>query len=239
MPTPANPVAVVAGVGPGLGAALCRKLMSAGFIVAGLARSADAFGPLDAEAANQGTTFAGFACDTTDENAVETTFTTIEDRLGIPRVLIYNPGRFLRGGLMETDPAGFADTWRVTCLGAFLCTRRAARAMLDGSGGTLIFTGATASVKPAGGFAAFGSSKAALRGLAQSLARELGPRGIHVAHVIIDGIIWTLRTRDWPGVEQDRCLSPDAVADTYLHLIRQDRSAWTFELDLRPDVETF
>lgn len=231
-------IAVVAGVGSGLGSALCRRLMREGYAVAGLARSSAEFPALLAEARAQGRIFRGFICDTTDEASVETAFSAIETALGPPRVLIYNPGRFLQGGILETEGTDFTEVWRVGCLGAFLCARRVVPGMLEG-GGTLIFTGATAAIKAGAGFAAFASAKFALRGLAQSLARELGPRGIHVAHVIIDGIIWTAPTSHWPGVTEQQCLSPDAIAESYCHLIRQDRSAWTFELDLRPDVETF
>jgi len=237
MPRPE--IAVIAGVGPGLGSGLCRRLLSAGFHVAGLARSADTLDSLK-ETAGGSERFLGIACDTTNERSVEDAFTDIESTLGPPRVLVYNAGHLIRGGLLDTSPEAFADSWRISAFGAFLCARRAVPGMLDGAGGTLIFTGATASIKAAAGFPAFGSAKFALRGLAQSLARELGPRGIHVAHVILDGIIWSPRTRQrWPDLQDGTCLSADAIAETYLQLIRQDRSAWTFELDLRPDVEPF
>lgn len=236
--TSVKPVAVVAGVGPGLGEALVRRLLRAGYAVAALARSAEYVASLAQGSDTDGGTLLPVVCDTAIEAAVDTAFGTVESDLGAPNVLIYNAGRFVRGGLLETSSEDFAEAWRVNCLGAFLCARRAAPAMLDG-GGTIIFTGATAAVKASGGFAAFGASKFALRGLAQSLARELGPRGIHIAHVVIDGIIWTPRTQAWPGVAEPQCLRPDTIAETYLSLIAQDRSAWTFELDLRPDVESF
>jgi len=233
-----KPVAVVAGVGPGLGEALCRRLVRASYAVAALARSGGYAESLAQSIATEGGTLLPVVCDTGSEAAVDAAFATIESRLGAPRVLLYNAGRFVRGGLLDVRPEDFTDAWRVNCLGAFLCARRAAPAMLD-SGGTIIFTGATAAVKAGGGYVAFGASKFALRGLAQSLARELGPRGIHIAHVVIDGIIWTPRTQSWVGVAEPQCLQPDAIAETYLGLINQDRSAWTFELDLRPDVESF
>jgi NAD(P)-dependent dehydrogenase (short-subunit alcohol dehydrogenase family) len=206
--------------------------------VAALARSEEFVESLRETAAARGESLFPMVCDTTVDVSVDAAFSRIENRLGTPSTLIYNPGRFVRGGLLETTPATFTEAWRVNCLGAFLCARRAAPALLE-HGGSILFTGATASVKAGSGFAAFGSSKFALRGLAQSLARELGPKGIHVAHIVIDGIIWTPRTQAWSGVSEAQCLMPDAVAETYLSLIQQDRSAWTFELELRPDVETF
>jgi NAD(P)-dependent dehydrogenase (short-subunit alcohol dehydrogenase family) len=229
-------VAVVAGVGPGLGAALCRRLVAEGYAVAALARSTDFIDPLAETVAREGGVLLPLACDTALELAVDEAFDRIEQRLGRPRVLVYNAGRLIRGGLLEVTPKEFTEAWRVNCSGAYLCARRSAPPMLE-HGGAMIFTGATASVKAAGGFAAFGASKFGLRGLAQSLSRELGPKGVHVAHVIIDGIIWTPRTQAWPGVTEDKCLRPESIAEAYLGLIRQDRSAWTFELDLRPDVE--
>ncbi len=236
--TEQQPIAVVAGVGPGLGAALCRKLAASGHAVAALARGT-AFGDkLAAEVAADGGQMAFVPCDLSREAAVESAFSTVEARLGPPSVLIYNAGTFVTRPLAETSPADFQRLWTLNCFGAFLCARRVVPGMLA-NGGTIIFTGATAAVKAAANFAAFGSSKFALRGLAQSMARELGPLGVHVAHVIIDGIIWTPRTRETYGLDEAQCLKPEAIADTYLHLIRQDRAAWTQELDIRPDVESF
>ena len=153
-------------------------------------------------------------------------------------MLVYNAGSFLMAPLAETTPEEYQRLWALNCLGAFLCARQVVPGMLK-TGGTVIFTGATAAVKAAANFAAFASSKFALRGLAQSMARELGPQGVHVAHVVIDGIIWTPRTRELHGLSESQCLKPEAIADTFLHLIRQDRSAWTHELELRPDSESF
>ena len=233
-----QPVAVVAGVGPGLGAAVCRKLAAAGYAVAGLARSTEFGGGLSAEINATGGKMTFAACDLTQAVAVEAAFAAIETRLGVPAVLVYNAGAYLTASVAETAPEDFQGLWALNCLGAFLCARQVVPGMLD-AGGAIIFTGATAAVKAAAGFAAFGSSKFALRGLAQSMARELGPRGIHVAHVVIDGIIWTPRTGELHGLSESKCLKPEAIADTYLHLIRQDRSAWAHELDLRPDSESF
>ncbi|MEJ2345982.1 MAG: SDR family NAD(P)-dependent oxidoreductase [Gammaproteobacteria bacterium] len=208
-----QPVAVVAGIGPGLGAALVRRLSAEGYAVAGLARQ--------------------------HEEQVRRSFADIRRQLGRPAVLIYNAGAFARGALTDTPVEEFDRLWSVNCRGAFLCAREAVPDMLAAGSGTILFTGATAAVKPGADFSAFGSSKFALRGLAQGMARELAPQGIHVAHVIIDGVIWTPRTREMAGVTAANTLEPDAIAETYLQLIRQHRSAWTWELDLRPDVEPF
>lgn len=232
-------VAVVAGVGRGLGASLCRKLAMAGYTVAGLARSAGINVELSVEIARAGGRMSFYACDLTDPDAVATTFTRIGNEMGPPRVLVYNAGSYIVRPTAETSHQEFHDLWSLNCFGAFLCAQQALPAMLAAGGGSILFVGATASVKAGGQFAAFGSSKFALRGLAQSLARELGPQGIHVAHLVIDGLIWTPRTRDMPGVEEHKCLRPEAIADTSLHLIQQERSAWTHELDLRPDLESF
>jgi NAD(P)-dependent dehydrogenase (short-subunit alcohol dehydrogenase family) len=232
-------VAVVAGVGPGLGEALCRKLAGTGFAVAGIARSDDFAGHLADELRAAGGLMSAFRCDTTDVGSVEDCFRAIEDAFAAPAVLIYNAGAFLMKPFAETTPEEFERMWAVNCRGAFLCARRVVPGMLNRKQGTILFTGATASVKPGASFSAFGSSKYALRGMAQSMARELGTCGIHVAHVVIDGVIWTPRTSGIPGITEASTLSPNAIADTYVHLIQQDRSAWTLELDVRPDVEPF
>jgi NAD(P)-dependent dehydrogenase (short-subunit alcohol dehydrogenase family) len=227
-------VAVVAGVGPGLGRALCRRLVAEGYRVAGLARSPDAGLAPD---------LAGrmhlLACDLTRQEPVKRGFERIDAELGPVRVLVYNAGRFGMSPFAETSADDFHALWEVNCYGAFLCAREAVPRMLAAGGGTVVFTGATASVKAGGRFAAFGASKFALRGMAQAMARELGPQGIHVAHVVIDGVMWTPRTRAMMDISEDACLIPEDVADTYLSLIRQPRSAWTCELDLRPDREPF
>ena len=235
----AGPVAVVAGVGPGLGGALCRRLAAAGFRVVGLARSSDYGTKLAAEIGScpEGVQF--FPCDLTDPLGVERVLGEVESGLGPPEILVYNAGHFVHRPFTETSVQDFSELWSVNCLGAMICARRLVPGMLALGRGKILFTGATASVKAGAQFAAFGSAKFALRGLAQSLARELGPQGIHVAHVLIDGILWTPKTTRWPGVTREQCLLPEAVAESYLMLVNQERSAWTHELDLRPDVESF
>jgi NAD(P)-dependent dehydrogenase (short-subunit alcohol dehydrogenase family) len=237
--TDSNPVAVVAGVGPGLGASLCRTLAGAGYRVAALART-ERFAPgLAAEVHRPVGEMRFYACDLTQGEAVEQAFRAIRSELGSPAVLVYNAGAFLMQPTAQTTPEAFQDLWALNCFGAFLCARQVLPGMLKRGGGCILFTGATAAVKAGGRFAAFASAKFALRGLAQSMARELGPQGIHVAHVVIDGIIWTPRSRDMHAASEKQCLQPDAIAATYLHLIGQHRSAWTQELDIRPDVESF
>ncbi len=236
--TKQDPIAVVAGVGPGLGAALCRKLAAAGYAVAGLARSTEFGDSLAAEVVAGGGRMSFAACDLTRDDGVEEVFSEIEQRWGAPSALVYNAGAFLAGSLADTAPEDFKRLWTLNCYGAYLCARRVAPGMLE-HGGAIVFTGATAAVKAAAGFSAFGSSKFALRGLAQSLARELGPKGVHVAHVVIDGVIWTPRTSGVHGLSESQCLKPENIADTYIHLLQQERSAWTHELDIRPDLESF
>ena len=234
-----QPVAVVGGVGPGLGAALCRRLARAGYAVAGLARSED-YGPrLGEEIEAAGGRFLFQACDLGDAGALDRALTAVEGRFGTPVVYIHHAGDYHIAPVVEIPPDAFERVWRVTCLGALLASQRVLPGMLERGAGTLLFTGATASVKAAARFAAFGAAKFGLRGLAQSMARELGPQGIHVAHVIIDGVIWSDRVRERFGMGEDQCLRADAIADAYVGLIGQDRSAWSFELDLRPYVETF
>lgn len=234
-----NPLAIVAGVGPGLGAALCRQLSRAGYIVAGLARSRDCTTRLSAEIQAEGGTTRMLICDLTDERAVQEALDTLTDEFGSPAVLIYNAGAFVMNAFADTMLETFDGLWAVNCRGAFLCAKHVVPDMLERGEGTIIFTGASASTKAAARFAAFGASKFALRGMAQSMARELGPQGIHVAHIVIDGLIFTPKTRSRPGVTKANTLHPEAIAKAYLALIDQDRSAWTQELDLRPHVEVF
>ncbi len=237
--SPEQPVAVVAGLGPGLSAAVCRRLAADGYAVVGLARSEDFGQRLAAEIAAAGGVMEHVPCDVTDSGSVEEAFYRIGGSLGSPSVLVYTAGAFEMKPIAETSDEDFDRLWRVNCRGAFLCARQAVPAMLEHGHGAIVFAGATASVKPGARFAAFGASKYGLRGLAMGMARELGPKGIHVAHVIIDGVIWTERTRAIEGLSEENSLDPEAMAGTFAHLIAQDRSAWTLELDLRPDVEPF
>jgi NAD(P)-dependent dehydrogenase (short-subunit alcohol dehydrogenase family) len=221
-----KPVALVIGVGPGLGAALARRFASEGMAVALAARRAEKLAELAKEIGGR-----SYGCDATREAAVDELFAGAARDLGSPQLVVFNAGGYIRKPIAELSVADLEGTWRNCCLGGFLVGRAAARAMLPDGAGTILFTGATAAVRGSAQFAAFAVGKFGLRALAQSMARELGPRGIHVAHIVIDGGI---------GEAQDASrLSPTAIADAYWHLHRQARSAWTQELDLRPWSEKF
>lgn len=223
MPTDRE-LAVVAGVGPGLGTALVRCFAQAGMRVACVARNAERLAVLTQETGAQ-----AYACDITDENSVERLFTRVGKEQGAPSLVVHNPSWFVMKPFLELEQADVIEAWRIACFGGFLVGRAAARAMLA-RGGTILFTGSTPSIKAGSGFAAFAAAKFGVRALAQSMARELGPQGIHVAHVVVDGPI------DGPGSEGLKIpkLSPHDIAQNFLALHRQHRSAWTQELDLRP-----
>ena len=235
-------VAVVVGAGPGLGAALARRFAHAGMRVAMARRDAASLGPLLTEL---GSNAKGYACDATDEAAVQRLFSTVIAELGAPRLVVFNAGAFVRKGILDTSAEEFERCWRVACLGGFLIGRAAVRAMLASSSsgrhrGTIIFTGATASLRGGAMFHNLAVGKFGLRALAQSMAREFQLQGIHVAHAIIDGQI----ASDRPGrsvAERgvDAVLDPNAIADTYYQLHLQPPSTWTLELDLRPYAEKF
>jgi NAD(P)-dependent dehydrogenase (short-subunit alcohol dehydrogenase family) len=179
-----------------------------------------------------------FACDATKVAEVARLFADVETELSAPDVVIYNASYRTRGPLVDLDPDEVAKALAVTAFGGFLVAQEAVRRMLPQGRGALLFTGASASVKGYAQSAPFAMGKFALRGLAQSLARELSPRGIHVAHVVIDGGIRSARRPDSPEAP-DSTLNPDAIARTYLDLLRQERSAWAWEIELRPWVEKF
>jgi NAD(P)-dependent dehydrogenase (short-subunit alcohol dehydrogenase family) len=230
-------VAVIAGVGPGLGAALVRKLAGEGCGVGMFARSPEFMGKLAAEL---GSNALAVPTDVSNPRQVDDGFRKVRQQFGPVEILIANASGSLGEGLMETNPDQFERSWRIAVLGAFLCAREAMRDMLKRGAGSIIFTGATSSVRGRGGAVAFSSAKFAVRGLAQSLAVELWPKGIHVAHVIIDGVIDTptVRRRSKSSAKES-LLNPEAIADAYWGLIQQDRSAWSLEIDLRPNKEPF
>lgn len=227
----ANDVCVVTGVGPGTGAALVRRFAASGHRVAMLARSTDTLGRLEAEVP----TARGFACDVGDAGSVHAAFGRIREELGPPAVLLHNAGSGVFGDALGTPPDLFEAAWRVNAFGLLLCAHAVVPGMLEAGRGTIVVTGATASLRGGANFAAFASAKAAQRSLAQSMARNLGPRGIHVAYVIVDGVIDIPNTRAMlPDRPDDFFLRADAIAETVHHVAHQDRSAWTFELDVRP-----
>jgi NAD(P)-dependent dehydrogenase (short-subunit alcohol dehydrogenase family) len=225
--------ALIVGVGAGLSASLARLLAKAGMAVALAARRAVELAPLAKEVGGK-----AFACDATKIAEVARLFADVETELSAPDVVIYNASYRARGPLVDLDPDDVAKALAVTAFGGFLVAQEAVRRMLPQGRGALLFTGASASVKGYAQSAPFAMGKFALRGLAQSLARELSPRGIHVAHVVIDGGIRSARRPD-PPEATDSTLDPDAIARTYLDLLRQERSAWAWEIELRPWVEKF
>ena len=230
--------AVIVGVGPGLGSALVTTFSQQGYTVLAAARRASALEGLS-RPSDRGRVIP-VDCDATDPVQVERLFDSIEERPGRLGVAIFNAGIFRPSSVVDTEPEDFERCWRVGCFGGFLMGRAAARVMLKQGAGTILFTGATASLRGGAGFANLASPKFALRAVAQSMARELGPKGIHVAHVIIDGQIHSqLNANLLEGRGPDSLLEPGAIADAYLALHRQQRSAWTHELDLRPWTEKF
>ena len=230
-------VAIVAGVGPGLGAALVRKLAKEGCSIGMFARSPEFIGELAAEL---GADALAVPTDVSDIKQVAAGFRKVRRQLGLVEILIAHASGSVGEGLMKTTPDQFEQSWRVAVLGSFLCAREAIADMLENENGAIIFTGATSSVRGRGGAVAFSRAKFAVRVLAQSLAFELWPKGIHVAHVIIDGVIDTPSVhRTYKPSAREPLLKPDAIADAYWHLIQQERSAWTLEIDLRPHKEAF
>ena len=229
-------VCVVTGVGPGNGASLSRRFAAAGYRVAMLARSEERLRELEAKIPGA----KGYATDVGDAGAVSKTFARVRADLGPVDVLLHNAGSGTFGSFLETKPDTFEQAWRINALGLLLCGQEAVKDMLNAGRGAVIVTGATASLRGGAGFAAFAPAKAAQRSLAESMARSLGPQGIHVAYVIVDGVIDIPRTRQALRDRPDEFfLKPDQIAETVLHLVEQDRSAWTFELDLRPFGEKF
>jgi NAD(P)-dependent dehydrogenase (short-subunit alcohol dehydrogenase family) len=240
MPTPAEAAtpgpAIVVGVGPGLGFALCRAFARAGHRTIGAARRADEVARL--AAAEPELRVEAAACDATDPASVAALFEAA-GRGAPPAVVVFNASGFVRGNVLDLDPAELERAWKVGVLGALHVAQAAGKRMVAAGGGTILFTGATAALRGAAGFAGLAIPKFGVRALAQSLARELGPKGVHVCHVVVDGLIATERTRAWIKPGDDTALAPDAIAASYLAISRQPRSAWTQELDLRPWVETF
>ncbi|BBK31541.1 NADP-dependent 3-hydroxy acid dehydrogenase YdfG [Stella humosa] len=225
--------ALIVGAGAGLSASLARALTAAGVQVGLAARNPAKLAPL-AEQIGART----YAVDASGAEAVAGLFQAVDASLGEPDVVIYNASGRSPGPLVDLDPEAVRRAIEVAAFGGFLVTQQAARRMLKHRHGAILLTGATASVKGFARSAAFAMGKFALRGLAQSAARELAPQGIHVAHVVIDGGIRSA-TRGDPADRPDSTLDPDAIAETYLALLRQPRNAWSWEIEVRPWVETF
>ena len=232
-------VAVVIGVGPGLGAALARRF-AATYAVAMLARNAAYLKAVAREIRDTGATVLDVPCDVSDPAQIADAFRAIRKDLGEPEVLLYNAGTGTFGSITEITPEQYEADWRVNALGAFVAAREVAPAMIVRGHGTMLFTGATAGIKAGPKSVSFGPAKFAMRGLAQSLARDLGPKGIHVAWINVDGSIDIPGARGLkPSLKDGDFLKPDAIAETYWHLAHQDPSAWTMELEVRPFKEKF
>jgi NAD(P)-dependent dehydrogenase (short-subunit alcohol dehydrogenase family) len=225
--------ALIVGAGSGISAALARGLSAAGLRVGLAARDAAKLAPLAAEIGAL-----AFAADASDPASVARLFAEADAGFGEPDVVIYNASARAQGPLAEIDPEAVRQAMAVTAFGGFLVVQQAARRMLPHRRGAILLTGATASVKGFALSAAFAMGKFALRGLAQSAARELGPQGIHVAHVVVDGGVRSAR-RPEPADRPDSLLSPEGIAQTYLSILRQPRDAWSLEVELRPWVEKF
>jgi NAD(P)-dependent dehydrogenase (short-subunit alcohol dehydrogenase family) len=241
--------AVIAGVGPGLGESIARRFVAEGCRVALLARTA---AYVEGLADDLGAAALAVPTDLTEPGEIEAAFATVREAFGPVDVLVNHASGGAWKGARDLSLAEFEHAWQVGARAGLQCSQEALDDMLgggdsaddtndaddtvDGGGGTIVFTGATSAIRGRGGAAAFSSAKFAVRGLAESMAREFGPQGVHVAHVVIDGGILP------PGREvanPEEYLDPDAIADSYWHLVQQDRSAWTLELDLRPHVEEF
>jgi NAD(P)-dependent dehydrogenase (short-subunit alcohol dehydrogenase family) len=225
--------ALIVGVGTGLSAALARLLARHGISVALAARSIEKLDELCAETGAR-----AFACDASQAEHVASLFSEVDAAIGPPDIVVYNASGRVRGPIETLDPAGVAAALNISAFGGFLVGQQAARRMLPQHHGAILFTGASASIKGYPQSASFAMGKFALRGLAQSMARELAPQGIHVAHIVIDGGIASA-ARPVPPDAPDSLLDPDAIAEAYWQVLQQGRSAWSWEIDLRPWVERF
>jgi NAD(P)-dependent dehydrogenase (short-subunit alcohol dehydrogenase family) len=237
-------VALVIGAGDATGGAIARRFARGGYTACVTRRTADKLKPLVERIQAEGGQAHGFASDARSEAEVLALFAKIEAEIGPVEVLVFNIGANVRFGIAETTERVYRKVWEMAALAGFLVGREAARVMRPRGQGTILFTGATASLRGSAGFSAFAGAKFALRALAQSMARELGPQGIHVAHTVIDGAIDTaFIASNFPEryalKGQDGILDPEAIAEAYWQLHQQPRSAWTHELDLRPWMENW
>jgi short-subunit dehydrogenase len=231
-----NPIAVVTGVGPGTGAALVRRFSNGGYRVAMLARNRDRLDKLEREVANAH----AYACDVTDEAQLDSTVEAIRADLGTPKVLIHNAVGGAFGNFMEIDPAVLNQNFQVNTMALLYLARRLAPGMVAAGDGAIIASGNTSALRGKANFAGFAPTKAAQRILAESIARELGPKGVHVAYVLIDAVIdleWTRKR--FPDAPDQFFIKPAAIADEVWHVAHQDRSAWSFNVEVRPFRETW
>lgn len=240
----AGKAAIIIGAGDATGGAVARRFARAGYTACVCRRNGDQLAPLVADIETEGGTARAFGVDARDEAQVEAFFRTVEDEVGPVEVMVFNIGANVNFPITETTSRVYRKVWEMAAFAGFLTGREAARYMTPRGEGTIIFTGATASMRGGKGFAAFSGAKFALRALAQSMARELGPKGIHVAHSVIDGAIDTAWIREnFPDRaaldDEGGILKPDDIAETYWQIHRQPRTAWTHEIDLRPWMESW
>ncbi len=230
------PVVVVTGVGPGTGAAIARRFSIGGYKVAMLARTRDQLSALEREIPNA----TGYPCDVTDEGQLDRTIEAIGRELAMPKVLIHNAVGGAFGNFMEIDPQVLNRNFQVNTMALLHLARRLAPAMVGAGEGAIIASGNTSALRRKANFAGFAPTKAAQRILAEAMARELGPKGVHVAYVLIDAVIdleWTRKR--WPDAPDDFFIKPAAIADEVWHVVHQDRSAWSFNVEVRPYRETW
>jgi NAD(P)-dependent dehydrogenase (short-subunit alcohol dehydrogenase family) len=232
-------VVLVVGAGDATGGAIAKRFAKEGFVACVTRRSADKLQPLVEAIQSDGGEAYGFACDARKEEDVVALIEDIETRLGPIEAFVFNIGANVPCSILEETARKYFKIWEMACFSGFLNAREVAKRMVSRERGTILFTGATAGLRGASGFAAFAGAKHGIRALAQSMARELGPRGIHVAHVVVDGAIDTDFIRSnfpekYATKDQDGILNPDHIAENYWYLHSQPRDAWTFELDLRP-----
>jgi NAD(P)-dependent dehydrogenase (short-subunit alcohol dehydrogenase family) len=236
-----NPIALISGVGPGTGAALARRFAAGGYTVAMLARDAPRLAALERQIAGA----RGFACDVADEAQVDAALAGVRARLGEPAVLIHNAVGGAFGNFLDIDPRLLEHNFQVNVMGLLYLARRLAPAMIAAARGAIIATGNTSALRGKADFAGFAPTKAAQRILAESMARQLGPQGVHVAYVVIDAVIdlaWTrqmMRQRLGGDAPDDFFVKPAAIAEEIWHVAHQDRSAWSFNVEVRPYGENW
>jgi NAD(P)-dependent dehydrogenase (short-subunit alcohol dehydrogenase family) len=242
-----NPVCLIVGAGDYIGAAIARRFAAGGYTVCLGRRNGEKSAALVKEISDSGGQAHGFTLDAREETQIEERFSMIENEIGPLEVVISNPGGNVNFPIRETTERVFYKVWKMACLTGFLSGREAAKYMVPRNKGTILFTGATASIRGGSGFGAFASAKFALRGLAQSMARELGPQNIHVAHLIIDAGVDTAFVKERlearginrDELPEDTLMNPKSVGEAYWMLHNQTRDAWTHEMDLRPFAENF
>lgn len=243
--TKSNKTILIIGAGEGNGTAIAKRFAREGYVACVVRRNAEPLEALVASIEAAGGRARAFAVDARKEDAVISLVDQIEREIGPLEVLVFNAGANVPSSILDETAQKYFKIWEMACFAGFLCAREAAKRMVKRERGTILFTGATASMRGSAKFAAFSGAKHALRALAQSMARELGPRGIHVGHVVIDGMVDTAFIRDnFPQVytermSKDGIMMPEHIAENYWHLHSQPRDAWTFELDLRPYMETW